>query len=107
MWRRPLEWNLNGTTDPRDGSVDHLSLNSLSVLRLLKRPPRPYPCTKVAISACGEGQAENAAPRALPHDLRVAAGRTRRAKRSGSPPHPQADRRATPRPRLEYGPAVR
>src|SRR5208282_704682 len=29
MWRRPLEWNLNGTTDPRDGSVDHLSLNSL------------------------------------------------------------------------------
>src|SRR5271166_4611530 len=29
MWRRPLEWNLNGTTDPRDGSVDNLSLNSL------------------------------------------------------------------------------
>src|SRR5271157_4695954 len=29
MWRRPLEWNLNGTTDPRDGSVDYLSLNSL------------------------------------------------------------------------------
>ena len=29
MWCRPLEWNLNGTTDPRDGSVDHLSLNSL------------------------------------------------------------------------------
>src|SRR5271165_292408 len=29
IWRRPLEWNLNGTTDPRDGSVDHLSLNSL------------------------------------------------------------------------------
>src|SRR5271169_3168913 len=29
MWRRPLEWNLNGTTDPRDGSVDHLSLNTL------------------------------------------------------------------------------
>ena len=29
MWRRPLEWNLNGTTDPRDGSVDHPSLNSL------------------------------------------------------------------------------
>ena len=29
MWRRPLEWNLNRTTDPRDGSVDHLSLNSL------------------------------------------------------------------------------
>src|SRR5208283_2304564 len=29
MWRRPLEWNLNGTTEPRDGSVDHLSLNSL------------------------------------------------------------------------------
>src|SRR5208282_1196107 len=29
MWCRPLEWNLNGTTDPRDGSVDHLLLNSL------------------------------------------------------------------------------
>jgi hypothetical protein len=29
MWRRPLEWNLNGTTDPPDDSVDHLSLNSL------------------------------------------------------------------------------
>src|SRR5208283_3272159 len=29
MWRRPLEWNLNGTTEPRDGSVDQLSLNSL------------------------------------------------------------------------------
>src|SRR5271165_6101468 len=29
MWRRPLEWNLNGTTDPRDGSVDNLSQNSL------------------------------------------------------------------------------
>src|SRR5271165_7330685 len=29
MWRRPLEWNLNGTTDPLAGSVDHLSLNSL------------------------------------------------------------------------------
>src|SRR5208337_4543693 len=29
MWRRPLEWNLNGTTEPRDGSVDHLSPNSL------------------------------------------------------------------------------
>src|SRR5271157_2971290 len=29
MWRRPLKWNLNGMTEPRDGSVDHLSLKSL------------------------------------------------------------------------------
>src|SRR5271167_3214401 len=44
MWRRPLEWNLNGTTDPRDGSVDHLSLNSLK-----DRHGPIHPCTKVPI----------------------------------------------------------
>src|SRR5208282_6817679 len=45
MWRRPLEWNLNGTTDPRDGSVDHLSLNSLKdrhgPIRAPKSPRAP------------------------------------------------------------------
>src|SRR5208282_5106699 len=41
MWRRPLEWNLNGTTDPRDGSVDHLSLNSLKDRHGPIRAPKP------------------------------------------------------------------
>src|SRR5271165_3178460 len=35
-----LEWNLNGTTDPRDGSVDHLSLNSLKDRHGLIRAPK-------------------------------------------------------------------
>src|SRR5208337_1099697 len=49
MWRRPLEWNLNGTTDPRDGSVDHLSLNSLKDHHGPIRAPKS--CAEAAVSA--------------------------------------------------------
>src|SRR5271167_1060798 len=54
MWRRPLEWNLNGTTDPRDGSVDHLSLNSLKdrhgPIRAPKSSPSSVSATLVKIA---------------------------------------------------------
>src|SRR5271165_6597597 len=42
MWRRPLEWNLNGTTEPRDGSVDHLSPNSLKDRHGPIRAPKSF-----------------------------------------------------------------
>src|SRR5271165_1318059 len=47
MWRRPLEWNLNGTTDPRDGSVDHLSLNSLKDRHGPIRAPKSHESEKI------------------------------------------------------------
>src|SRR5208282_3212614 len=47
MWCRPLEWNLNGTTDPRDGSVDHLLLNSLKDRHGPIRAPKSRGRTKI------------------------------------------------------------
>src|SRR5208282_1899891 len=63
MWRRPLEWSLNGTTDPRDGSVDHLSLNSLKD----RHGPIRAPKSRIIINAHRINQG-------LTPDLRAPAG---------------------------------
>src|SRR5208282_411437 len=56
MWRRPLEWNLNGTTEPRDGSVDHLSLNSLKDRRGPIRAPKSLDAIEVIRAAVDGGR---------------------------------------------------
>src|SRR5271165_6359958 len=57
MRRRPLEWNLNGTTDPRDGSVDHLSLNSLKDRhRPIRAPKSCGSMTRLLCMRLGAGQ---------------------------------------------------
>src|SRR5208283_3619249 len=66
MWRRPLEWNLNGTTDPRDGSVDHLSLNSL---RDRHGPIRAPKSRQAAIGGC-HGRARSCGESSVPLSFR-------------------------------------
>src|SRR5208282_3837692 len=70
MWRRPLEWNLNGTTDPRDGSVDHLSLNSLKDRHGPIRAPKSHEGSSGRLSSEQEKALSEWVDAHCPHSIR-------------------------------------